>query len=128
MQQDPRKTISHLSDHILQPGMAEYLQSQQFARFCREHDLEDVWNEALGYSGDNPALYGDAVVKHAFRMLVRHLYRSRMEEFPELLAGLLADFFGNYPGPAFVSRILDDLDGLGYTRKYMEAMFSKTWK
>jgi hypothetical protein len=128
MPQDLKTTIGHLSSHLLQPGMVDYLESQKFARFCREHDLSDVWSEALGYSGDTPDLYGDAITKKAFLMLVRHLYRSRMEEFPELLAALLADFYTNYPGPEFVSIVLDDLADVGYTRKYMEAMFSKAWK
>jgi hypothetical protein len=128
MQQDPRKIITHLTDHLLQPGMVDYLESPKFARFCREYDIHDVWDEALGYSRDNPELYGSVVVKNTFRMLVRHLYRSRMEDFPAILAGLMADFFRNYPGPEFLSGILDDLSELGYTRKYMEALFSKTWK
>lgn len=128
MQQDLRTTISRLSDHTLAPGMIDYLQSTQFTRFCREHDIEDVWTEALEYSRDIPDLYGDVVVKHAFLMLVRHLYRSRIEDFPAILADLLADFFPEYPGPGYISGILDDLAGLGYTRKYMEALFSKTWK
>jgi hypothetical protein len=129
MQQDPRKTISGLAGHILsRPGMIDYLQSRQFTGFCRDHDSEDAWNEALQYSMDKPELYGDAVVKHALLMMLRHLYSSRHEGFPDILAALLADFSVKYPGAEFVSGITRDLILLNYPEKEMESLFSKTWK
>jgi hypothetical protein len=126
--QDPRKTISQLSAHIVRPGVVDYLVSEPFTRFCREHDIEDAWNEALGLSGDKPDLYGDAVVKNAFLMLLGHLYVSRRDEFPELLAGILAGFSRGYQGPLFFSEILQDLTRLGYSRSDMEILFPKTGK
>ena len=128
MPQDPRKTISRLSDHVVLTGTVDYLLSDQFTRFCREQDIEDSWTEALGYSRDKPDLYGDAVVKNAFLMLLRHLYLNRTDEFPNLVAGLLADCYREYPGPAFVEDILQDLTLLGYSRSDIETLFSKTWK
>jgi len=128
MPQDPRKTISRLSDHIVLTGTVDYLLSDRFTRFCRERDIGDSWTEAMEYSRDKPDLYGSAVVKNAFLMLLRHLSMSRADEFPSLVAGLLADCYREYPGPAFVEDIILDLTLLGYSRSDMETMFSKTWK
>jgi hypothetical protein len=128
MQQDPRKTISVLVDHIFSPGMVDYLQSPKFTRFSREHDIEDPWKEALWYSTDKPDLYGDAVIKSAFLLTLRHLYSSRRDEFPEILAALLADFSDKYPGPAFVSEVIGNLVLMDYPGKEMDGLFFKTWK
>jgi len=128
MPQDPRKTISQLSDHIVQLGIVDYLLSGQFTRFCREHDIDDAWSEALGFSSDKPELYGDNVAKNAFLLLLRHLFLNRRDEFPEIVAGLLSDFSRQYQGPSFASGILQDLTLLGYSRCDMESLFSKTGK
>jgi hypothetical protein len=47
MPQDSQKTIRELSDHIVTPDFEDYLLSEQFTRFCREHDIDDIWKEEL---------------------------------------------------------------------------------
>jgi hypothetical protein len=128
MQEDPRRTIARLHEHILRPGTIDHLQSRQFTAFCREHDLGEAWQEALEYCGEKPGVSGTAVISMAFHLLLRHLYDQKRDEFPTVLAGTLAIFFRAYPGPEFVSGIFDDLVLLGYSQKEMKALLEKTWK
>jgi len=125
MPQDPKKTIRLLSDHIFRLNISTYLLSEQFTRFCREQDIDDMWEGLLRLSNDSPDLYDSDVAKNAFSLLLEQIYRMRKDEFPGILAGLLADFSGAVPSPFIFRTIKGDLIQLGYPGKDMEDIFLK---
>jgi hypothetical protein len=124
MAQDSQKTIRQLSDHILTLDIGDYLVSEQFTRFCRKHDIDDIWTEELDMSREKPYLYGGDTVKKAFFWTLQHLYQKKKDEFPGILAGLLTDFSGRYPGPSIFHEISEDLIRLGYSKKDVENKFA----
>jgi hypothetical protein len=128
MPQDSQKIIRQLSDHIVTPDFEDYLLSEQFTRFCREHDIEDIWEEELDMSREKPYLYGGDTIHEAFFWTLQHLYQKKKDEFPRILAGFLADFSGSYPVPSFFYEISEDLIRLGYSKKEVEDKFSKIGK
>jgi len=128
MPQNPKKTIRLLSDHIFRLNISNYLLSEQFARFCREQNIDDMWEGLLRLSNDSPDLYDSDVAKNAFSMMLEQIYHVRKDEFLGILAGLLTDFAGAVPSPFIFRTIKGDLIQLGYPGKDVEDKFLKTEK
>jgi hypothetical protein len=128
MPQNPKKTIRSLSNHIFRLNISNYLSSEQFALFCREQNIDDMWDGLLRLSNDSPDLYGNEVAKNAFSMLLEQIYQVRKDEFLGILAGLLADFSGAIQSPFIFRTIKEDLIELGYPEKDVEDKFLKTEK
>ncbi len=124
MPQDSQQTIRLLSNHIIRQGMGNYLLSDHFSRFCREHNLAEIWEGLLGSSRDKPELYGDDVMRDAFFHLLQHIYRGRREKFLEILVALLADYSKISLDSNLVPTIKQDLIRLGYPLKEVEDMVS----
>ncbi|MDD1696290.1 MAG: hypothetical protein LUQ54_05270, partial [Methanoregula sp.] len=78
----------------------------------------------LELARDKPDLYGGDVAKNAFFMFLLHVYNSRKEDFPKIIASLLNCFPGRYQSPPVLSAIKDDLIRLGYPEKEVETAFS----
>lgn len=98
---ESRKTIQQLSGHLLTLDVVEYLESERFFRFCKEHDIDDIWMECLDFSRDKPNLFGDEVAKNAFLMLLQHTFNSKKDEFLKIIANLLKELPGMCPNPLF---------------------------
>jgi hypothetical protein len=123
MAQDPYKALRLISDHMIRHGMGDYLVSGKFSRFCREHDIAEIWGGLLGSTDGRPELYGNDVTRNAFFLLLEHIYRGRREELPKIIAGILADYAKNTPDSSFVPAIKQDLIHLGYSIEYVEDSF-----
>jgi hypothetical protein len=92
MPPDTKKFITGLYSLLPEPGLGEYLSSEQFTAFCREHGLTDTWKEHLETSKDRPDLYGRDSIRNAFILFFDHLVQTRPREFSGILAGFLRDF------------------------------------
>jgi hypothetical protein len=86
------RIIDELVPKVWSLSMEEYLASEDFVRFGREHEVTDEWSKFLELSRDIPHLYGSSVAKNAFTLFLGHLYHHRQDDFLFLFAGLLADF------------------------------------
>ncbi len=123
MAQDPQKTLMLISDHMIRQGMGDYLASGKFSRFCKEHDIAEIWAGLLGSSDGKPELYGSDVVRDAFFLLLQHIYRGRRVELPKIIAGILADYAKKTADPSLVPAIKQDLVLLGYSMEDVEDSF-----
>jgi hypothetical protein len=124
MPHDPDPVLRLLSDHMIREGTGDYLLSGKFRRFCRKHNLSEIWGGLLGSSGDRPELYGNDMVRNALFQLMQHIYRGRKADLPKILAGLLVDYGKNPSCSSFVPAIQQDLIDLGYSREDVEDAFS----
>jgi len=125
MLQDPhRNALRLLSDRMVSKGFGDYLLSERFSRFCRKNDIYDIWSGLLTESGDRPDLYGSDMIRHAFFLLLQHIFRVRNAEFPRILAGILANYAEKPPDPSFLSDIKQDVTRLGYAANDLDDAFS----
>jgi hypothetical protein len=92
MPPDAMQCVKGLAALLPESTLEEYLSSENFATFCREHDLADTWKEHLESSQDRPDLYGFDSTRHAFILFFDHLFQTRRSEFPGILSGFLSDF------------------------------------
>jgi hypothetical protein len=104
--------------------MGNYLLSDHFSLFCREHNLSEIWDGLLGFSRDKPELYGGDIIRDAFFQLLQHICRGRRKEFLEILIGLLADYSKISLKSNLVPTIKQDLIRPGYSLKEVEVMIS----
>ncbi|RPI39830.1 MAG: hypothetical protein EHM53_04280 [Methanoregulaceae archaeon] len=114
MDDDRSQTFRELTALLGALPIGDYLVSEDFSRFLRNHDLEDAWNEYLVLSRDKPDLYGDSVIKNAFSLFLSHIFHRRREMFLSLFSGLLADFSRGIPCTLPVDDIKPFLLLLGY--------------
>jgi hypothetical protein len=105
-------------------SVEDYLFSENFSRFCKEYDLDDVWKESLDLSRDRPDLYGGAVMKNAFVEFLHHMFHSRLDEFPALFTRFLAGFLQVISKPLPFDELKKDLMELGYPAEDLEKKFS----
>ncbi|HEX3001096.1 MAG TPA: hypothetical protein VHN82_01805 [Methanoregula sp.] len=94
--------------------IGDYLSSPDFARFCRDYDICDEWDKYLVLSRDNPALYGDSVLVHAFVLFLEHLHHHMPERFLFLTSRLLFDFSRGLSCDLPVDEIRSSFLRLGY--------------
>jgi hypothetical protein len=124
MPRDTEKTLEDLAATLFTFPFEDYLSSESFALFRREHDLDDNWKEYLQISRDKPELYGSAVIKNAFVLFLSHIFRSRPEEFPALITRLLIDFSLGISREFPVDDLKKDLRLLGYSAEEIDHAFS----
>jgi hypothetical protein len=124
MNQDPEKTMKGITVRLSAFPLEEYLSSEQFSRFCREHDLGDAWKEYLELSEDRPELYGKAVKENAFVKFLLHIFHGRPGEFPRLFTLLLSGFSREISRELPVNDLKKDVHLLGYSRKEIDHAFS----
>jgi hypothetical protein len=124
MPHDTKKTIKELTARLWAFPFEEYLSSETFSRFCRDHDLGDTWNEYLELSRDTPDLYGTNVIKNAFVLFLYYIFHSRPGEFPALLGGIVEDFSRGISCVLPLDDLKSDLMQLGYSELETEHAFS----
>src|SRR5208337_3598244 len=115
MPQDPHKALRLIADHMIRQAIGDYLVSGKFSRFCREHDIAEIWGGLLGSTDGKPEVYGSDVIRNAFFLLLEHIYRVRKEELPKCGAGICRNYAKKSPDPSFVPAIKQDLIQLGYS-------------
>jgi hypothetical protein len=127
MTPDNEKTIKKMTAQLFLYPIADYLSSENFSLFCKEHDLVDVWREKLEFSRDIPSLYGGAVIENAFVLFLHHIFHSRPRKFLMLFTRILAGFSqaGSLSLP--LDDLQKDLMDLGYGDKDLEPEFSVLW-
>jgi hypothetical protein len=115
--------VGQIYTHLLPLQIGKYLESDQFARFLKNQDLEDAWKQFLVESQDRPDLYGTSVWKNAFALFLLHVFHRYQEKFP----GVVRDFFksiaqwSSHPLP--VAELKRDLQTLGYSKNEINTLF-----
>ena len=115
--------VDQIYTHLLPLQIGKYLESDQFARFLKNQDLEDAWKQFLVESQDRPDLYGSSVRKNAFTAFLLHVFHRYHEKFP----GVGRDFFksiaqwSSHPLPVFELKC--DLQNLGYSEYEINTLF-----
>ena len=123
MQENPKRIFATMAARVCSRPFGEYLQSEDFSGFVREHDLDEVWEVALETSRDTPDLYGRAAIRNAFVTFLQHACHRDPEGFPGTVAGLLAAF-SLWSGRTLPLRDLkNDLADLGYPDTVLEREF-----
>jgi hypothetical protein len=115
--------IREIMDILWTLPIGDYLTSEDFSRFCREHALGDDWNEYLQLSMDRPDLYGPAVIKDAFSHFLGHLFHSRQNEFLHLFGLLLAAFRRRMTCGLPLDKLERELLLLGYPEQEIRKIF-----
>jgi hypothetical protein len=118
-----KEPVAHLYAHLLALNIREYLESDRFSLFLKNHGLEDAWKQFLAESQDMPDLYGEGVGENAFTLFLSHVFHSRNEEFPTIMR----DFFSSIATWSShllpVGELRQDLHNLGYSYDEMSAIF-----
>jgi hypothetical protein len=123
MTADTRILIGRIYTHLFPLNIGDYLSSDQFSLFCKNHDLEDTWKQYLVESQDRPDLYGAGVIKNAFTLFLHHVFHSRHEEFPAMLTDFLNSISNWASHPLPVDELKRDLRKLGYSDSEIENTF-----
>ncbi len=113
MKTHAEQVIGQIAARLFSLPLEEYLESENFLRFCRQHELEDAWQEALRRSRDRPDLYGKSVIKMAFELFLLYLVHNRQGEFPDLFSGFLTGFSQASCRPLPLDELKKDLAELG---------------
>jgi len=124
MQKTQKKIIGLIVERLFSFPVGSYLSSENFSRFCRQEDLNDVWSESLDLSRDRPDLYGDSVIRNALVEFLYHIFYRRPEDFPALFVRFLAGFSPDIARPLLLEDLKKDLQDLGYPAESLEKIFS----
>jgi hypothetical protein len=124
MQKTQKKIIGLIVERLFSFPVGSYLSSENFSRFCRQEDLNDVWSESLDLSRDRPDLYGDSVIRNALVEFLYHIFYRRPEDFPALFVRFLAGFSPGIARPLPLEDLKKDLQDLGYPAESLEKIFS----
>jgi hypothetical protein len=124
MQKTQKKVIGRITVRLFSFPMGPYLSSENFSRFCRREDLDDIWSESLDLSRDRPDLYGDSVIRNAFTEFLYHIFYRQPEEFPALFVRFLIGFSHEIARQLPLDDLKKDLRDLGYPAKSLETTFS----
>ena len=124
MKGDTGQSIRKLTASLFAFPIGDYLRSDRFLLFCRAHGLEDAWKEFLESSRERPDLYGEAVAKNAFNLFLHHIFHSRRDEFPALLARMVMDFSRETVQEIPWDNLKKDLVLLGYSDEEIGNRFS----
>jgi hypothetical protein len=122
---DTKNNIVKLYALLSKLPLEEYLSSENFAIFCREHDLVDTWKEHVESSRDRPDLYGKDITKNAFVLFFDHLFQTRTCEFLGILAAFLQDFRQWNVHPLPFDAIKKECVRLGFPDKTVDDEFLK---
>ena len=85
MPPNTKKTIERITALLYTLPLDDYLSSENFFCYLREHGLFDAWKEYLEISQDRPELYGGAVKKNAFTLFFHHILHRRPGDFSPFL-------------------------------------------
>jgi hypothetical protein len=119
------KTLTRLAEQVFAFPVEEYLSSEKFYIFTKDHHLADIWAGQLDLSKESrPDLYGRDVVKNAFVLFLGHIFHTRPGDFPGLFAGLLMDFSQGISDALPLDELKKDLRCLGYSDHEIGDSFS----
>jgi hypothetical protein len=124
MQKTQKKIIGRIAVRLFTFPVGPYLSSENFSRFCRQEDINDVWSESLDLSRDRPDLYGDSVIKNAFEEFLYHIFYRRPDEFPALFVRVLTGFSETISRPLPLDDLKKDLNELGYPAEDLNVKFA----
>ncbi len=125
MPRDTEGTIRRLASQLFAFPVEDYLASEQFSAFCRDHDLVDAWKEHLESSHDNrPDLYGRDVIKNAFVLFLHHIFHTRPGDFLPLFTRFLIDLSPGICQALPLNDLKKDLTLLGYPESVIDTGFS----
>ncbi|MFA5268837.1 MAG: hypothetical protein WC379_12775 [Methanoregula sp.] len=124
MQRTQKKIVGRIAERLFSFPVGYHLSSENFSRFCRREDLDDVWGESLDLSRDRPDLYGDSVIRNAFAEFLYHIFYRRPEKFPALFVRFLAGLSHEIARPLPLDDLKKDLRDLGYPAESLEKIFS----
>jgi hypothetical protein len=120
MSDDSLQAMKELAARLFALPAEEYLASERFREFCRNHDLWDTWREYLRLTEDRPELYGRSVMENAFSRFLSHVFHNRKEEFLHLFVSLLADFLTEISCDMPVDDLRPGLLLLGYSESELD--------
>ena len=124
MKDTTEKAINRLAEHLFAVPVEEYLVSEEFSRFCKDHHIADIWAGQLELSKETrPELYGRDVVKNAFVLFLRHILHSRPGDFPEVFTLFLTDFLKGRSLVFPLGELKKDVLCLGYPAEDIENRF-----
>jgi len=72
MQRETENGIKELAGRLFTLPVENYLSSENFLLFCRQQDVDEIWNEYLDLSLARPDLYGKSVLKNTFVLFLHH--------------------------------------------------------
>ena len=124
MQKNPERIIAVMAARLSSFPVGDYLLSEGFSAFLREHDLEEAWSAAIDSSRDRPNLYGTEVMTHAFAGFLQHVFHRQPEDFPEFFIGFLTGFSCTADRPLPLHGIRRDLADLGFPGPDLEKKLS----
>jgi hypothetical protein len=115
--------VGQIYTHLLPLHIRDFLLSDHFALFLKNHYLGDTWAQFFGESQDRPDLYGASVGKNAFTLFLLHVFHSRHEEFPVLVRDFFSSIaaWSSHPLPVF--ELKQDLQNLGYSENEVYTLF-----
>jgi len=125
MPPDTKQFITGLYTLLPELPLEEYLSSENFTTFCREHELTDTWKEHLELSRDRPDLYGKESTRHAFILFFDHLFQTRRSEFLGILTGFLRDFREWNACPLPLDAIKRECANLGFSDETIDHEWRK---
>ena len=125
MPPDTKKTIERITALLYTLPFDDYLSSENFFCYLREHDLFDAWKEYLEISQDRPELYGGAVKKNAFTLFFHHIFHSLPGDFLPLFTHFLSCFSKDSSPVLPLGDLKKDLMLLGYSAEEIESEFQK---
>jgi len=126
MPKDTKEPIARLYSLLAKVPLEEYLSSENFAAFCRMHELGDTWKEHLETARDRPDLYGEDTIKNAFILFFHHLLQTRSWDFLKILAGFLQDFQEWNAGPVPCTEIQKECIRMGFPERSVADEFLKS--
>ena len=125
MPTDPKESVTRLYTLLAKLPLEEYLCSENFAVFCRNHSLCDTWKEHLDNARDRPDLYGNESTKNAFILFFHHLLQTRSREFLGILTAFLQDFREWYASPLPCAALQKECIRMGFPNSLVEEEFLK---
>ena len=125
---DAKDHIARLYTMLAKLPLDEYLSSEKFITFCREHHLNDTWKEHFETAQGRPDLYGKDTIKNAFILFFHHLFQTRSREFLGILTGFLQDFQEWNASPLPCTAIQKECILMGFPAPSVEDEFSKIRK
>src|SRR5512136_2023109 len=128
MPTDAKDHIARLYTLLAKLPIEEYLSSEKFIAFCREHDLGDTWKEHWETAQARPDLYWKDTTKNAFILFFHHLFQTRSGEFLGILTGFLQDFQEWNESPLSCAAIKKECILMGFPASSVEDEFSKVQK
>jgi hypothetical protein len=124
MQGETEEPVKKLADHLFTLPIEDYLWSENFALFCRQNDIEDIWKEYLDLSRARPDIYGKFVIKNTLILFLHHIFHSRPDEFVDVFTRFPSRYSHEINVPLPLDDLKADLLDLGYSHDNLDTPFS----